>query len=212
MRDNHDRDHSFLRFDSSEKGGWVWKTNTVHFLVKCVIQSRLNSNQKTQLHLTTTSVKAVKQVSIMVILAKGTRGQNWPFIIFIAIKSYCKERRLMTECIIFSYLYSIKCRPGINTSIGVRAGGARGAAASPNFGQLRFFGQQEKIWAKLFFKDVSVFFISLKRQIFSILIWKKSWSQRNNPVTFSRDTHSGCLARDEFLVIGKGIICWFTYL
>ena len=27
-------------------------------------------------------------------------------------------------------------------------GGARGAAAPPNFGQLRFFGQQEKIWAK----------------------------------------------------------------
>ena len=25
--------------------------------------------------------------------------------------------------------------------IGVRAGGARGAAAPPNFGQLRFFGQ-----------------------------------------------------------------------
>ena len=43
-------------------------------------------------------------------------------------------------------------------NIGVRAGGARGAAAPPNFGQLRFFGQQEKIWAKLFFKDVSVFF------------------------------------------------------
>ena len=32
--------------------------------------------------------------------------------------------------------------------IGVRTGGARGAAAPPNFGQLRFFGQQEKIWAK----------------------------------------------------------------
>ena len=44
------------------------------------------------------------------------------------------------------------------TCIGVRAGGARGAAAPPNFGQLRFFGQQEKIWAKPFFKDVSVFF------------------------------------------------------
>ena len=44
------------------------------------------------------------------------------------------------------------------THIGVRAGGARGAAAPPNFGQLRFFGQQEKIWAKPFFKDVSVFF------------------------------------------------------
>ena len=41
--------------------------------------------------------------------------------------------------------------------IGVPTGGARGAAAPPNFGQLRFFGQQEKIWAKPVFKDVSVF-------------------------------------------------------
>ena len=32
--------------------------------------------------------------------------------------------------------------------IGVRAGGARGAAAPPNLGQLRFFGQREKIWAE----------------------------------------------------------------
>ena len=54
--------------------------------------------------------------------------------------------------------------------IGVRAGGVRGAAAPPNFGQLRFFGQQEKTWAKLTFKDVSCFFMSiLERQIFSIL-------------------------------------------
>ena len=45
------------------------------------------------------------------------------------------------------------------THIGVRAGGARGAAAPPKFGQLRFFGQQEKIWAKPVFKDVSMFFI-----------------------------------------------------
>ena len=45
-------------------------------------------------------------------------------------------------------------------NIGVRAGGgARGAAAPPKFGQLRFFGQQEKIWAKPVFKDVSMFFI-----------------------------------------------------
>ena len=29
-------------------------------------------------------------------------------------------------------------------AIGVRAGGAGGAAAPPNFGQLRFFGQQKK--------------------------------------------------------------------
>ena len=35
--------------------------------------------------------------------------------------------------------------------------GARGAAAPPNFRQLRFFGQQEKIWAKTVFKDVSMF-------------------------------------------------------
>ena len=41
--------------------------------------------------------------------------------------------------------------------IGVRAGGARGAAVPPNFGQLRFFGQQEKIWAKAAFKDVFTF-------------------------------------------------------
>ena len=48
--------------------------------------------------------------------------------------------------------------------IGVRAGGggARWAVAPPNFGQLRFFAQQEKIWAKQFFEDVSVLlFISL---------------------------------------------------
>ena len=43
--------------------------------------------------------------------------------------------------------------------IGVRAGGARGAAAPPKFGQLRFFGQHEKIWAKPVFKDVSMFLL-----------------------------------------------------
>ena len=43
------------------------------------------------------------------------------------------------------------------TLIVIRTGGARGAAAPPNFGQLRFFGQQEKIWAKPVFKDVYVF-------------------------------------------------------
>ena len=51
---------------------------------------------------------------------------------------------------------------GALTIIGVRAGGARGAAAPPNFGQHRFFGQLEKIWAKPFFKDVSVFFYYFK--------------------------------------------------
>ena len=42
--------------------------------------------------------------------------------------------------------------------IGVRAGGARGAVAPPNFGQLRFFGQQEKICAKTFLKTFLCFF------------------------------------------------------
>ena len=37
-------------------------------------------------------------------------------------------------------------------SIGVRAGGARGAAAPPNFEQLRFFGQQEKLLGKASFQ------------------------------------------------------------
>ena len=37
--------------------------------------------------------------------------------------------------------------------------GARGAAAPPNFGQLRFFGQHEKIWAKPVFKDVPMFLL-----------------------------------------------------
>ena len=36
-------------------------------------------------------------------------------------------------------------------------GGSRRAAVPPDFGQLRFFGQQEKIWAKPVLKDVSTF-------------------------------------------------------
>ena len=45
--------------------------------------------------------------------------------------------------------------------IGVRAGG--GGALS-NFGQLRFSGKQEKIWAKPAFKDVFMFFISILKR------------------------------------------------
>ena len=42
--------------------------------------------------------------------------------------------------------------------IGVRAGGGgEGGCSPPDFGQLRFLGQQEKIWAKPVFKDVSMF-------------------------------------------------------
>ena len=50
-------------------------------------------------------------------------------------------------------------RTGLVPGIGVRARGARGAAAPPNFGQLRFFGQQEKIWATPVNKDASMFIL-----------------------------------------------------
>ena len=45
----------------------------------------------------------------------------------------------------------------LHRGIGVRAGGGEGGCSPPNFGQLRFLGQQEKIWAKPVFKDVSMF-------------------------------------------------------
>ena len=52
---------------------------------------------------------------------------------------------------------------GVLIRIGVRAGGARGAAAPPKFGQLRFFGQREEIWAKPVFKgSLHVHLIILK--------------------------------------------------
>ena len=37
--------------------------------------------------------------------------------------------------------------------------GGEGDCSPPKFGQLRFFGQHEKIWAKPVFEDVSMFFI-----------------------------------------------------
>ena len=43
-------------------------------------------------------------------------------------------------------------------NIGVRAGGAREAAAPPNFGQLRFFGQQRKFGQSQLLKTFSCFF------------------------------------------------------
>ena len=109
-------------------------------------------------------------------------------------------RLLQTEHGQFNGFHST-CTDIVDFSIGVRAGGGEGGCSPPKYGQLRFFGQQEKIWVKPVFKDVSMFFIIiiiLKRQIFSIL----TRSRRNNSVTFTRV--SGCLARDEFLVIREG--------
>ena len=55
-----------------------------------------------------------------------------------------------------TFVYMISSQ-NVMPCIGVRAGGTRGAAAPPNFGQLRFFGQREKIWAKPVLIDVSMF-------------------------------------------------------
>ena len=73
---------------------------------------------------------------------------------------------LSIELLLMRYLnyFQLKNQSSV-TFVGVRAGGggggARGAAALPNFGQLRFFGQQGKIWAKPVFKDVSMFILLL---------------------------------------------------
>ena len=51
-------------------------------------------------------------------------------------------------------------------TIGVRAGGARGAAAPPKFGQLSFFGQQEKFGQSQFLKKFPCFFFFEEIDIF----------------------------------------------
>ena len=57
-------------------------------------------------------------------------------------------RRICYGKFLLKRYYENKKNLLIVTHIGVRAGEARGAGAPPNFGQLGFFGQQEKIWAK----------------------------------------------------------------
>ena len=58
--------------------------------------------------------------------------------------------------------------------IGVRAGGARGAAAPPNFGRLRFFGQQEKFGQSQFLKTFPCFFYYSKETNIFYFNLKKS--------------------------------------
>ena len=75
-----------------------------------------------------------------------------------------------------------------------------GSCRSPKFGQLEFIGQQEKFGQSQFLKKfacVCACFFCSKRDIsyFKLVSVVR-------PVKFTRD--SGCLARDEFLVIIKG--------
>ena len=67
-------------------------------------------------------------------------------------------QRLQSKLQVFVTRWDVK-----EPTLGVRAGGARGAAAPPKFGQLRFFGQREEIWAKPVFKgSLHVHLIILK--------------------------------------------------
>jgi len=60
----------------------------------------------------------------------------------------------------------------VQVTIGVRAGGAGGAAATPSFGQLGFFGQQEKFgqsqflkkFQMFFFEEIDIFYFNLKSE------------------------------------------------
>ena len=57
--------------------------------------------------------------------------------------------------------------------IGVRAGGGRGGLQPPQIlGNSDFLGSKRKFGQSQFSKTFPCFFISLKREIFSILIWK----------------------------------------
>ena len=129
---------------------------------------------------------------------------EWPWWFII---SNC---HLVTDCYekIWS-LYALESKQHRRTGRG-----ARGAAAPPPkfWATQIFLVSKRKFGQSQFLKTFPCFFYYSKETNIFYFNLKKSWSQRNNPVTFSRDTHSGCLARDEFLVIGKGIICWFTYL
>ena len=60
---------------------------------------------------------------------------------------------------------SVKCLERIKSALQRKRhrrtgrGGEGGCSPPPNFGQLGFFGQHEKIWAKPVFKEVSMFLL-----------------------------------------------------
>ena len=91
--------------------------------------------------------------------------------------------------------------------------GGEGGCSPPKFWATQIFWvARENLGKASFSRRRHVFIIILKRWIFPIL----TWSRRNNPVTFTRD--SGCLAPDEFQHGYKGKVsyadffyCWALY-
>ena len=74
---------------------------------------------------------------------------------------------------------------------GVRAGGGGGeGGCSPHkiLGNSDFLGSKRKIGQSQFSRRLDIYLIILKT-------WMLTWSRRNNPFRFTRD--SGCLACDE---------------
>ena len=69
----------------------------------------------------------------------------------------------------------------------------------PKFWAIQTFWAARQIWAKPVFKDVFKFFIEIDRYFLFLPEFKNG-----KPVKFTRE--SGCLARDELLVISKGAI------
>ena len=87
----------------------------------------------------------------------GSEKRNRQLAFELQNSHVCEKRSKKYSCYTTT---TVNTRSNISMKlffIGVRAGGARGAAAPPNFGQLRFFGHHEKIWAKPVFKDVPMF-------------------------------------------------------
>ena len=70
----------------------------------------------------------------------------------------CRERVASTSSQGTKKYYSIKAIIGVWAGVG--GGGGQGGCSPPNFGQLRFFGQQEKIWAEPVFKTFPCFFLN----------------------------------------------------
>ena len=117
----------------------------------------------------------------------------------------CMSFALSAVCLYYLWFLSNSANQLLNLStaqaysipIGVRAGGTGGAAAPPKFWAIQIFWAAREIWAKPVFKDVFKFFIEIDRYFLFLPEFKNG-----KPVKFTRE--SGCLARDELLVISKG--------